>query len=50
MEYESPSKLLANRDSMFSKLVDKTGPAAAAALRKMAEDFWSTRSAQGRNQ
>ncbi|KAG2426904.1 hypothetical protein HXX76_012691 [Chlamydomonas incerta] len=50
MEYESPAKLLANRDSMFSKLVDKTGAAAAAALRKMADDFWSTRAAQGRNQ
>lgn len=38
-EMGPPSQLLANPDSAFSKLVDKTGAASAAALRKMAADF-----------
>ncbi|GIL76626.1 hypothetical protein Vretifemale_6124, partial [Volvox reticuliferus] len=40
-EFAEPAKLLANRGSMFSKLVDKTGPAASAALRKMADDHFA---------
>lgn len=38
-EIGPPSVLLANPNSAFSKLVDKTGAASAAALRKMASDF-----------
>ncbi len=38
-EIGPPSVLLANPNSAFSKLVDKTGAASAAALRKMAADF-----------
>ncbi len=41
MEYDAPATLLANRSTMFSKLVDKTGAAAAAALRKMADDHFA---------
>eukprot|EP00798_Chlamydomonas_sp_ICE-L_P021717 gene21717-28737_t len=37
------SSLLNNSKSMFSMLVDKTGPEAAAALRKMAAEFQATR-------
>eukprot|EP00798_Chlamydomonas_sp_ICE-L_P026578 gene26578-18344_t len=37
------SSLLSNNKSMFSMLVDKTGPEAAAALRKMAAEFQATR-------
>lgn len=37
----APSHVLLSRpDSMFSKLVDKTGPAGAAALRKMAREYY----------
>ena len=35
-EIAPPSVLLARPDSAFSALVDRTGPAGAAALRKMA--------------
>ncbi|KAJ9527211.1 hypothetical protein QJQ45_025467 [Haematococcus lacustris] len=42
-ENAEPSALLSDRDSMFSKLVDKTGEAAAAALRQMAADFFASR-------
>ena len=42
-EMAPPSVLLNNRDSMFSKLVDKTGVQAAAALREMAADFFARR-------
>ncbi|KXZ44762.1 hypothetical protein GPECTOR_62g877 [Gonium pectorale] len=41
MEFAPPAQLLADRSTMFSKLVDKTGPAAAAALRKMADEHFS---------
>ena len=37
------STLLSNSKSMFSMLVDKTGPEAAAELRKMAAEFQATR-------
>ncbi|GLI68304.1 hypothetical protein VaNZ11_012665 [Volvox africanus] len=40
-EFAPPAQLLANRETMFSKLVDKTGVAAAAALRKMADEHFS---------
>ena len=43
MEYAPPTQLLADRNTMFSKLVDKTGPAAAAALRQLASDFYGRR-------
>lgn len=42
-EFESPHALLSNPESMFSKLVDKSGASAAAALRQMAADFFATR-------
>ena len=42
-EMAPPSVLLDNRDSMFSRLVDKTGAQAAAALRQMAADFYASR-------
>lgn len=38
-EIAPPSTLLANPASSFSRLVDRTGAASAAALRKMAADF-----------
>lgn len=44
-EIGPPSALLSNPDSAFSKLVDKTGPAGAAALRQMAQDFYNERAA-----
>jgi ABC-type multidrug transport system fused ATPase/permease subunit len=44
-EIGPPSVLLANPNSAFSKLVDKTGAASAAALRKMAADFLQERQA-----
>jgi ABC-type multidrug transport system fused ATPase/permease subunit len=37
-EMESPSALLEDRGSMFSSLVDKLGPAMAAALRHQARE------------
>ncbi|GLC48313.1 hypothetical protein PLESTB_000082600 [Pleodorina starrii] len=40
-EFMAPATLLADRESMFSKLVDKTGPAAAAALRQMADEHYA---------
>ncbi|KAJ9508337.1 hypothetical protein QJQ45_011846, partial [Haematococcus lacustris] len=46
-ENAEPSALLADRESMFSKLVDKTGDAAAAALRQMAANFFAARQAAG---
>lgn len=49
MEYAPPSQLLGNRDSMFSKLVDKTGPAAAAALRKMADEHFAKEAARAQH-
>jgi hypothetical protein len=42
-EMAPPSVLLDNRESMFSKLVDKSGAQAAAALRQMAAEFYATR-------
>jgi hypothetical protein len=45
-EIGPPSELLDNRASAFSSLVDRTGAAGAAALRKMADDFFAER-AQG---
>ena len=42
-EVGPPSILLARPDSAFSALVDKTGPANAAALRQMAADFFKER-------
>eukprot|EP00883_Tetradesmus_obliquus_P000567 jgi/Sobl393_1/10597/SZX72300.1 len=42
-EMAPPSVLLSNPESMFSKLVDKSGPQAAAALRQMAADFYASR-------
>lgn len=42
-EIAPPSVLLANPNSAFSSLVDKTGAASAAALRKMAADFQDER-------
>lgn len=44
-EIGPPSVLLANPNSAFSSLVDKTGAASAAALRKMAADFLAERQA-----
>jgi len=38
-EIAPPSVLLANPNSAFSKLVDRTGASSAAAMRKMAADF-----------
>lgn len=38
-EIAPPSVLLADPNSSFSRLVDRTGEASAAALRKMAADF-----------
>jgi ATP-binding cassette, subfamily C (CFTR/MRP), member 1 len=45
-EIDAPSALLDNPESMFSKLVDKTGEQAAAALRQVARDFFASRRAQ----
>jgi ABC-type multidrug transport system fused ATPase/permease subunit len=42
-EMAPPSVLLDNRDSMFSKLVDKSGATAAAALRQMAAEYYSSK-------
>jgi hypothetical protein len=42
-EMAPPKTLLDDHESMFSKLVDKTGPQAAAALRSMANDYFSSR-------
>eukprot|EP00879_Flechtneria_rotunda_P018965 GHRR01019909.1.p1 GENE.GHRR01019909.1~~GHRR01019909.1.p1 ORF type:complete len:153 (-),score=59.32 GHRR01019909.1:1353-1811(-) len=42
-EMAPPSVLLNNRESMFSKLVDKTGAQAAAALRQLATDYLASR-------
>lgn len=42
-EIAPPSVLLANPESNFSKLVDKTGAAGAAALRQMAAEFFEER-------
>jgi ATP-binding cassette subfamily C (CFTR/MRP) protein 1 len=49
-ENAPPSTLLADRESMFSKLVDKTGAQAAAALRQLAADFYAARKAAGHDQ
>ncbi|KAG2500538.1 hypothetical protein HYH03_001315 [Edaphochlamys debaryana] len=46
MEYAPPAQLLDNPNSMFSKLVDKTGVAAAAALRKMANEHFAKQAAK----
>ncbi|WIA12457.1 hypothetical protein OEZ85_012492 [Tetradesmus obliquus] len=45
-EMAPPSLLLGDRESMFSKLVDKQSPEAAAGLRQMAAAYFATR--QGR--
>jgi hypothetical protein len=45
-EIGPPSVLLANPESAFSQLVDRTGAAGAAALRQMASEFFEER-AQG---
>jgi len=42
-EMSPPKTLLDDPESMFSKLVDKTGPQAAAALRSMADDYFASR-------
>lgn len=42
-EMAPPSVLLGNPESMFSKLVDKSGPQAAAALRQMAAEYYAGR-------
>ena len=42
-EIGPPSVLLANPDSAFSALVDRTGAAGAAALRQMAAEFFKER-------
>jgi ABC-type multidrug transport system fused ATPase/permease subunit len=42
-EMAPPSVLLDNRESMFSKLVDKSGAQAAAALRQMAAEYYARR-------
>jgi ATP-binding cassette subfamily C (CFTR/MRP) protein 1 len=44
-EIAPPSVLLSRPDSAFSQLVDRTGAASAAALRKMAADFFEDRAA-----
>jgi hypothetical protein len=44
-EIGPPSVLLANPDSAFSSLVDRTGEAGAAALRQMAKEFFEERAA-----
>mmetsp|Transcript_75324 Transcript_75324/g.152328 ORF Transcript_75324/g.152328 Transcript_75324/m.152328 type:complete len:258 (+) Transcript_75324:2-775(+) len=44
-ECAPPSELLGNPESMFSKLVDKTGEQAAAALRQVASEFFASRAA-----
>lgn len=44
-EIGPPSVLLADPNSAFSSLVDKTGEQSAAALRKMAADFQAERKA-----
>ncbi|GLC72909.1 hypothetical protein PLESTF_001308600 [Pleodorina starrii] len=49
-EYAPPAQLLADRETMFSKLVDKTGVAAAAALRKMADEHFSKAAARAQQQ
>ncbi|GIL86269.1 hypothetical protein Vretimale_13733 [Volvox reticuliferus] len=49
-EFAPPAQLLANRETMFSKLVDKTGPAAAAALRKLADEHFSKSQARAVHQ
>jgi hypothetical protein len=46
MEFEEPSKLLADTNSMFSKLVDKTGVEGAKALRKAAAEYFASKEAQ----
>lgn len=42
-EMAPPSVLLDDRESMFSKLVDKQSPQAAAALRQMASEYYASR-------
>jgi hypothetical protein len=42
-EMAPPSVLLDNRESMFSKLIDKSGAQAAAALRQMAAEYYARR-------
>ena len=37
-EFESPHRLLQDPSSQFSKMVDKTGPAASQKLRTMAQE------------
>lgn len=44
-ETAPPSQLLAQPDSAFSSLVDAGGASSAAALRKMAADFFAERAA-----
>lgn len=44
-EIAPPSALLADPASSFSRLVDRTGAASAAALRQMAADFFRERQA-----
>jgi len=40
-EYDYTAKLLDDRDTFFSKLVDKSGPEAAAALRQLAAEHFA---------
>ena len=37
-EFDSPRTLLENRQSLFSKMVEQTGPTASRKLRQMAEE------------
>jgi ABC-type multidrug transport system fused ATPase/permease subunit len=48
-EMAPPNTLLNDPESMFSKLVDKSGAQAAAALRQMAADYFASRSGQQRS-
>lgn len=47
-EMADPCTLLANPQSAFSALVDRTGAAGAKALRDMARQFYEERKAEGR--
>ncbi len=42
-EFDAPKTLLDNRESMFSKLVDKSGEQAAALLREMADEYFANK-------
>eukprot|EP00878_Enallax_costatus_P023403 GHUV01024892.1.p1 GENE.GHUV01024892.1~~GHUV01024892.1.p1 ORF type:complete len:345 (-),score=143.53 GHUV01024892.1:953-1987(-) len=46
-EMAPPSVLLDDKESMFSKLVDKQSPQAAAALRQMAAEYYASKGQHG---